>query len=122
MGMHFSQKKGREFFVKAAGGVEILQKFENHFSKKWPFSKKEENTLKRFFVREPLGRDLLMRRLEKNPGISLRVQSFNLMPQNDIDGMTLFASADYILKEVSNKELILIEQNTSYMDLMKYVF
>ena len=26
MGMHFSQKKGREFFVKAAGGEEILQK------------------------------------------------------------------------------------------------
>jgi len=122
MGMHFSQKRGREFFLRSAGGENVLQKFENHFSKKWPFSEKEEDVLKRFFVREPEGRDLLIKHLDKNPDVSLEIKSFDVTPKQDIAGMSIFLSSNYMLKEHAQKGLILVEQKACLIDMDKYVF
>lgn len=121
MGMYFSEPYGREFFLRSSGGEEVLLSLETHFSK-WPFSREEENTIKRFFVREPEGRHILMDYLKKNPGIPLEVQSFELLPKHDIVGIILFNSPTYVLLENLWKGLILVEQNTCFIDKEKYIF
>lgn len=122
MGMHFSEPRGRDFFIHSAGGEQTLKRFENHFSKKWPFSKEQEDVIKRFFVREPDGRIELTKYLNNNPDTSLQVNSFDLDPQEPIDGMSIYLSANYVLKELSPGKLILVEKNRCMIDLFKYVF
>lgn len=122
MPFHFTEPRGRECLARSAGGEETLQLFENHFSKKWPFSKAEEDTLKRFFVQNPDGRTTLIHYLDKNPAVSLSILSFELLSPHDIVGANLFTSKNYRLIEDLHEGLILLEQNTCSMDLMKYVF
>ena len=121
MGMHFSEKRGRENFIKCSGGEKNLKILEGNF-KKWPFSKNEEDVLKRFFVKEPNGRDFLIHMLENTPQIPLRILTSSESLSNfTIAGQKLFTSDFYTLT-LDSDTLMLVERNTKYMDLMKYVF
>jgi len=120
MGMHFTEKRGRENFIRCSGGEKNLAILENHFQK-WPFSKKDEDTLKRFFVREPEGRDTLIHFLDNNPKISLKILSSESLSDRNSIGEQLFSSKFYVMK-LSLDGLVLVEDNTNLMDLMKYVF
>lgn len=111
MPMHFHQPQERESFIRRSG-EKSLQVIENHFVDWWPFTIQQQDTLKRFLANEPEGREVLIKSLERNPGVNLQIESYELLPKHDIIGMTLYASHHYVLKEYYRSGFILVEKNT----------
>lgn len=115
MQLKFATPKDRENFISRLGDESILTDFEHCLPKNTTFRHCDETVLKRFMLLSPEGKRVLMDQLSKHPNAPLKVHSYEIIPREEIMGMTLFVSNHYIVKENMARGFILIEQNTIAM-------